>query len=77
MSDVMLDIFNRYAVGWMVAQRESAELAKRLIRESCDKEGIQYTMFLSDIKGNQSYEDSLFRFNAADYPETEIIELIE
>lgn len=38
---VMLDIFSRYAVGWMVAQRESAELAKRLIRESCDKEGIE------------------------------------
>ena len=41
------------------------------------KEGIQYTMFLTDIKGNQSYEDAFFRFNPADYPETEIIELIE
>jgi putative transposase len=38
---VMLDIFSRYAVGWMVAQRENAALAKRLIRESCDKEGIE------------------------------------
>jgi len=38
---VMLDIFSRYVVGWMVAQRENAELAKRLIGESCDKEGIQ------------------------------------
>jgi len=38
---VMLDIFSRYAVGWMVAQRENSELAKRLIRESCDKEGIE------------------------------------
>ena len=38
---VMLDIFSRYVVGWMVAQRENAELAKRLIRESCDKEGIE------------------------------------
>jgi putative transposase len=37
---VMLDIFSRYVVGWMVAQRESAELAKRLIRDSCEKEGI-------------------------------------
>jgi len=41
------------------------------------KEGIQYTMFLTDIKENQSYEESLFRFNPADYPGTEIIELIE
>jgi len=38
---VMLDIFSRYVVGWMVAQRENAELAKRLIRESCDKESIE------------------------------------
>jgi putative transposase len=38
---VMIDIFSRYVVGWMVAQRENAELAKRLIRESCDKEGIE------------------------------------
>jgi outer membrane lipoprotein-sorting protein len=41
------------------------------------KEGIQYTMFLTDIKGKQAYDESLFRFNPSDYPETEIIELIE
>ena len=29
---VMLDIFSRYVVGWMVAQCESADLAQRLIR---------------------------------------------
>lgn len=34
-------MFSRYAVGWMVALRANAELAKRLIRESCDKEGIE------------------------------------
>ena len=38
---VMLDIFSRHVVGWMVAQRENTNLAKRLIRESCDKEGIE------------------------------------
>jgi putative transposase len=37
---VILDIFSRYVVGWMVAPRESAELAKRLIAESCEKQGI-------------------------------------
>ena len=37
---VILDIFSRYVVGWMVAPRESAELAKRLIGESCCKQGI-------------------------------------
>jgi putative transposase len=38
---VILDIFSRYVVGWMVAMREAAELAKRLIYETCDKQGIE------------------------------------
>jgi putative transposase len=37
---VILDIFSRYVVGWMVAPRESAELAKRLIGETCRKQLI-------------------------------------
>ena len=37
---VILDIFSRYVVGWMLAERESAELAKRLIKETCSKQGI-------------------------------------
>ena len=36
----VLDIFSRYVVGWMLAERESAELAKRLIKETCSKQGI-------------------------------------
>jgi putative transposase len=38
---VILDVFSRYVTGWMVAYRESAELAKRLIEESCKKQGIE------------------------------------
>jgi len=37
---VILDIFSRYVVGWMVAERESSTLAKRLIAESCGKQNI-------------------------------------
>ncbi len=37
---VLLDIFSRYVVGWMVAFKEAATLAKRLIEESCRKQGI-------------------------------------
>jgi len=37
---VILDIFSRYVVGWMIATRESQELAKRLIGDSCAKQGI-------------------------------------
>ena len=38
---VILDVFSRYVTGWMVAMRESAELAKRLIEETCKKQCIQ------------------------------------
>lgn len=37
---VILDLFSRYAVGWMLANRESAALAKELIWESCRRQGI-------------------------------------
>ena len=37
---VILDIFSRQVVGWMVADCESASLAKTLIRASCDKQRI-------------------------------------
>ena len=37
---VILDIFSRYVVGWMIAHREQAALAKRLIDETCHKQNI-------------------------------------
>jgi len=37
---VILDIYSRYVVGWMLAHRESQHLAERLIRETLIKEGI-------------------------------------
>ncbi len=37
---VILDIFSRYVVGWMVAHQESAALAKKLIEQSCTRQGI-------------------------------------
>jgi len=50
---VILDIFSRYVVGWMVATRESAELAKRLIDETCDKQGIEpYMLTLHADRGS-------------------------
>lgn len=38
---VILDIFSRYVVGWMVAMRQTATLAQKLIEESCRKQGIE------------------------------------
>ena len=38
---VLLDIFSRYVVGWMVADRENSALAGRLIEETCHKQGVE------------------------------------
>ena len=38
---VILDVFSRYVVGWMVAYRESSTLAQRLIEHSCRSQHIQ------------------------------------
>jgi putative transposase len=37
---VIMDIFSRYVVGWMVAHHESAALAQKLIEQSCARQGI-------------------------------------
>jgi putative transposase len=37
---VMLDVFSRYVVGWMVAHGESATLAEQFIHETCTRQGI-------------------------------------
>jgi putative transposase len=38
---VILDVFSRYVVGWMVAEREAASLAEALIAETCAKQHIR------------------------------------
>jgi putative transposase len=38
---VILDVYSRYVVGWMLAHRETAALAERLIRETCERQDIQ------------------------------------
>lgn len=37
---VILDIFSRYVVGWMIADRESATLAEQLIKASFEKQNV-------------------------------------
>jgi putative transposase len=50
---VIIDVFSRYAVGWLLAEVESAELAERLIRESCTKQGIaKYQLTLHSDRGS-------------------------
>lgn len=43
---VILDIFSRHAVGWTIAHRESAELAKTLIRDTCSRQKIDKNQLL-------------------------------
>lgn len=43
---VILDIWSRYVVGWMVAHRELAVLARKLIEEAMEKQSIQPGQFL-------------------------------
>ncbi len=38
---VILDIFSRYVVGWLLAEQESATLAEELIAETCAKQSIK------------------------------------
>jgi putative transposase len=38
---VILDVYSRYVVGWMIAERESAVLAEELISQTCVRQGIQ------------------------------------
>lgn len=38
---VILDIYSRYVVGWMVATEEAACLARRLVGETTEKQSIQ------------------------------------
>jgi putative transposase len=50
---VLLDIFSRYVVGWLVAGAENAGLARALIEETCDKHGIaRDTLTLHSDRGS-------------------------
>jgi putative transposase len=37
---VLLDVFSRYVVGWMMAEKESKQLARKLIEQTLSKQGI-------------------------------------
>jgi putative transposase len=38
---VIMDVFSRYVVGWMIATRETAALAQELIAQTCRKQNIE------------------------------------
>ena len=49
---VLLDLFSRYVVGWMLAERESAALAAQLIEQTCLNQSIELdTLTLHSDRG--------------------------
>ncbi len=63
---VILDIFSRYVVGWMVADRESAQLATKFIRETCDKQGIEQGQLTLHADRGSSMKSKAVAFLLAD-----------
>jgi len=57
---VILDIFSRFVVGWMIAEHETAALAKNLIAESYDRHNVQPgTLVLHADRGTQMTSKTL------------------
>lgn len=38
---VILDLYSRFNPGWMLAHEENGELAAKLIRETCERQGVE------------------------------------
>jgi len=63
---VILDIFSRYVVGWMIAHRELAALAKKLIEETIKKQSIQPDQLLIHADRGSSMTSKPVAFLLAD-----------
>jgi putative transposase len=49
---VLLDVFSRYVVGWLLAHRQSGVLADRLIAETVAKEGVTSGLTIHADRGS-------------------------
>jgi putative transposase len=63
---VVLDVFSRYVVGWMIAPRESATLAKRLVAETCRREDIAPSQLTLHADRGSAMTSRSFAFLLAD-----------
>lgn len=63
---VILDLFSRYVVGWMVAPRESAELAKNLIQQSFSKQAVQPGQLILHADNGSSMSSKTLTLKLAD-----------
>ena len=49
----VLDMFSRYVVGWMVAERETGDLARELMARTCEQQGVNpYQLVLHADRGD-------------------------
>jgi putative transposase len=49
----VLDMFSRYVVGWMVAERETGDLARVLVERTCEQQGVKpYQLVLHADRGD-------------------------
>ena len=58
---VIMDIYSRYVVGWMVADRENSALAGRLIQQSCLKHGVQPRVLTLALGSGSSNDEPMHR----------------
>lgn len=63
---VILDIYSRYVVGWMIAHREAATLAKRLIEDTCEKQRIEAKQLTIHADRGSSMKSKTVAFLLAD-----------
>jgi outer membrane lipoprotein-sorting protein len=68
------DLKGPYSMLKLFIQPKTLKLQAFLLKH---KEGINYTMILSHVEDSQKLDDSMFRFNPREYPDTEVIELVE
>lgn len=63
---VILDVYSRYVVGWMVAPRETAVLARRFIGETCRRQGIEPSQLTLHADRGSSMKSKPVAFLLAD-----------
>lgn len=63
---VILDVFSRYVVGWMVAEKESAGLAEKLIAQTVAKQHVQRGELIIHADNGPSMKSKLLALKLAD-----------
>lgn len=63
---VILDVYSRYVVGWMVATRERASLAKELIEATCRRQAIDRAQLTLHADRGSSMKSKLVALLLAD-----------